>query len=89
MSNETAYMKSKPANYGIKVWAAADVKTSYLYNLQVYTGKLPGNAPEKNQGRRVVRDMMEPLFGTGRSVTIDNFLRRCQQQNFCFKRISP
>jgi len=41
------YMKSKPAKYGIKVWAAADVKTSYLYNLQVYTGKLPGNAPEK------------------------------------------
>ena len=67
------YMKSKPAKYGIKVWAAADVKTSYLYNLQVYTGRLPGNAPEKNQGRRVVCDMMKPLFGTGRSVTTDNF----------------
>ena len=26
------YMKSKPAKYGIKVWAATDVKTSYLYN---------------------------------------------------------
>ena len=42
------YMKSKPAKYGIKVWAAADVKTSYLYNLQVYTGRLPGSPPEKN-----------------------------------------
>jgi hypothetical protein len=44
------YMKSKPAKYGIKVWEAADVKTSYLYNLKVYTGKLPRNAPEKNLG---------------------------------------
>ena len=50
------YMKSKPAKYGIKVWAAADVKTSYLYNLQVYTGKLLGNAPEKNQGRWILCD---------------------------------
>jgi hypothetical protein len=59
------YMKSKAAKYGIKVWAAADVKMSYLYNLQVYTGKLPGNAPEKNLGQRIVCDLMEPLFGTG------------------------
>jgi len=66
-------MKSKPAKYGNKVWAAADVKTSYLYNLLVYTGKLPGNAPEKNLGHRVVCDFMEPLFGTGRGVTTDNF----------------
>lgn len=41
------YIKSKPARYGLKIWAAADVKTSYLYNLQVYTGK-KGNQPEKN-----------------------------------------
>ena len=46
---------------------------SYLYNLQVYTGKFPGNAPEKNLGHRVVCDLMEPLFGTGRGVTTDNF----------------
>jgi hypothetical protein len=67
------YMKSKPAKYGIKIWAAADVKTSYLYNLQIYTGKLPGNATDKNLGHRVVCDLMEPLFGTGRGVTTDNF----------------
>jgi hypothetical protein len=67
------YMKSKPAKHGIKVWAAADVKTSYLYNLQVYTGKFPGNAPGTNLGHRVVCVLMEPLFGTGRGVTSDNF----------------
>jgi hypothetical protein len=30
------YMKSKPTKYGIKVWAAVDMKTSYLNNLQVH-----------------------------------------------------
>ena len=66
-------MKSEPAKYGIKLWAPTDVKTFYLYNLQVYIGKLPINPPEKNQGRRIVCEMMEPLLGTGRSVTTDNF----------------
>jgi hypothetical protein len=47
------YIISKPAKYGIKVWAAADVKTSFVYNLEVYAGKFPGNAPEKNLGHRV------------------------------------
>ena len=80
------YMKSKPAKYGIKIWAAADVKTSYLYNLQVYTGRLPGYAPEKNQGRRVVCDMMEPLFGTGRSVTTDNFFTSVPTAEFLLQK---
>ena len=43
-------MKSKPAKHGIKVWVAADVKTSYLYNLQVYVGRIPENTPDKDQG---------------------------------------
>lgn len=33
------YMPSKPAKYGIKIWAACDAKTSYCFNMQVYTGK--------------------------------------------------
>ena len=38
------YIKSKPAKHGMKRWAAAEVKTFYLYNWQVYIGTLPGNA---------------------------------------------
>jgi hypothetical protein len=68
------YVKSKPVKYGIKFWAAVDVKMSYLYNLQIYTGNLPGNAKGKNMGHRVVCDLMEPLFGTVRGVTTDNLL---------------
>lgn len=65
------YMKSKPDKYGIKIWAMADSKNSYSMNLQVYLGKI-NKRPEKNQGERVVLDLIEPL-GTGHGVTTDNF----------------
>lgn len=67
------YIKSKPAKYGIKVWALCDSSTSYALNMQVYTGKRDGEPPEKNQGERVVRDMIEVIAGSGRNVTMDNF----------------
>ncbi|XP_039550046.1 piggyBac transposable element-derived protein 4-like, partial [Pimephales promelas] len=65
------YIPSKPAKYGIKIWAACDAQSSYAWNMQVYTGKSPGEAPEKNQGMRVVLDMAEGL--NGHNITCDNF----------------
>ena len=65
------YMPNKPAKYGIKIWAACDAQSSYAWNMQVYTGKSPGEAPEKNQGMRVVLDMAEGL--NGHNITCDNF----------------
>ncbi|XP_061878322.1 piggyBac transposable element-derived protein 4-like [Entelurus aequoreus] len=65
------YIPSKPAKYGIKIWAACDAQSSYAWNMQVYTGKAPGEAPEKNQGMRVVLDMAEGL--EGHNITCDNF----------------
>nr|XP_054600172.1 piggyBac transposable element-derived protein 4-like [Nothobranchius furzeri] len=65
------YMPNKPAKYGIKIWAACDAKSSYAWNMQVYTGKLPGEASEKNQGMRVVLQMSEGL--QGHNITCDNF----------------
>jgi hypothetical protein len=67
------YIKSKPAKYGVKLWALCDSATSYALNMQVYTGKKAGERPEKNQGERVVREMIEVIKGTGRNVTMDNF----------------
>jgi len=66
-------MKSKPAKYGIKLWALCDSSTSFALNMQVYTGKRAGEPPEKNQGERVVRDLIEVIKGSGRNVTMDNF----------------
>lgn len=57
------YISSKPAKYSIKIWAACDATSSYAWNLQVYTGKPDGGAPEKNQGMRVVLDMTRGLSG--------------------------
>jgi len=54
----------------IKIWAACDATSSYAWNLQVYTGKPDGGAPEKNQGMRVVLDMSQGL--SGHNITYDN-----------------
>nr|CAH7759096.1 unnamed protein product [Callosobruchus chinensis] len=76
------YIKSKPRRYGIKIWAAADVKTSYLCNLQVYTGKPPGGVPERNQGFRVVSDLVVPYHGSWRGITTDNFFSSVSLANY-------
>lgn len=66
------YMPSKPAKYGIKFWVLCDSVTNFAWNLQVYTGKsTPDAAPEKNQGQRVVLDLIKDL--KGRNLTCDSF----------------
>jgi hypothetical protein len=66
------YMKSKPGRYGIKIWVASDVETSYIRNLQIYTGMQDGKK-ETNQGHRVVLDLSKHLQNSGRGITVDNF----------------
>ncbi|XP_053956308.1 piggyBac transposable element-derived protein 4-like [Anastrepha ludens] len=56
------YMPAKPAKYGIKFWVL-DSTTSYVWNIQPYTGKAIGRTPEKNQGMRIVFDLIEGLKG--------------------------
>lgn len=66
------YMPSKPAKYGIKFWILADNKTGYVWKIQPYLGRSDLNAaPEKQQGKRVVLDLVAGL--KGHNVTIDNF----------------
>ncbi|XP_049913866.1 piggyBac transposable element-derived protein 4-like [Epinephelus moara] len=78
------YMPKKPAKYGIKIWANCDVKTSYAWRLQVYTGKAAGTPGEVNQGMRVVLDMTEGL--KGHTVTCDNFFTSCALADELLKR---
>ncbi|XP_056092518.1 piggyBac transposable element-derived protein 4-like [Rhinichthys klamathensis goyatoka] len=65
------YIPSKPAKYGIKIWAACDSQTSYAWQMQVYTGKSVSGQPEKNQGMRVVLDVTKGLWG--HTIFCDNF----------------
>lgn len=67
------YIPSKPGKYGIKLWMLADSETSYVYHLQVYTGRQAGQNREQNQGERVVLELTHDLKGSGRNVTADNF----------------
>lgn len=65
------YMKSKPDKYGLKIWAAADSENAYTLNMQPYLGKT-NNISEKNQGERVVLDLVGSI-GSGYGITTDNF----------------
>lgn len=65
------YIPSKPAKYGIKIWALCDSNTNYAWSMQVYTGRNRNCVPEKNQGMRVVLELAEGL--KGRNITCDNF----------------
>lgn len=65
------YMPSKPAKYGLKIWALCDVATSYAWNLEVYTGEPTEGQRETNVGMRVVLDLCRAL--EGHTVTVDHF----------------
>ncbi|KAL1241331.1 PiggyBac transposable element-derived protein [Trichinella spiralis] len=65
------YMLKKPAKYGIKVWTLCEAKTSYAWNMQIYTGKRASGIREKNQGMRVLLYLTAGLKGN--SITCYNF----------------
>ena len=74
-------MKSKPENYGIKLWVAADAMNFYACNMQVYTGKNDG-VRQKKQGLRIVKDMVCHMSGTVRGVTTGSLFTSCELANF-------
>ena len=53
------YMPNKPDKYGIKCWAICDSRTGYLYHIEVYAGKRPGEQGEKGLGHRVVEGLVD------------------------------
>jgi len=79
------YMPKKPNKYGIKFWVLCDSKNCYVWNIQVYTGKDIGQAPEKKQGLRVVLDLCTAAL-RGRNVTVDNFFASYELGQLLLKR---
>lgn len=69
----TQYIPSKPAKYGIKVWWICDKKSFYPLKGSIYTGKLPNEPRQVNQGENVVKELVQKYKGSGRNVTMDNF----------------
>ena len=74
------YMKGKPTPWGIKVWAAADPRTGYLLDFDVYTGKdrtrLPGGL-----GQHVVMKMGRHYLQKGHHFYYDNFFTSVELAN--------
>lgn len=66
------YMASKPDKYGIKVMMLNDSKTFYMLNAIPYVGKVTveNNEPVPTY---YVRKLTEPIHGTHRNVTMDNW----------------
>ncbi|CAJ0955096.1 unnamed protein product [Ranitomeya imitator] len=72
------YIPSKPNKYGIKIYALVDASKTYTYNLEVYAGKQPeGPYCVSNKPIDVVKRLAEPLFGSGRNITADNWFTSC------------
>ncbi|XP_039297458.1 piggyBac transposable element-derived protein 4-like [Nilaparvata lugens] len=68
------FIPSKPAKYGIKIFALVDVHFPYTFNLEVYCGVQPeGPFKVSNEHKEVVMRMTAPIHGSNRNVTSDNW----------------
>lgn len=68
------YIANKPAKYGLKIFALVDARTYYVTNLEIYAGVQP-DGPYKISTKTddVVERMCEPIYNTGRNITMDNW----------------
>lgn len=66
------YMPNKPNKYGIKIVMVADSNSRYVFNAMPYLGKgtNSGNMPLATY---FVKQLCEPLNGTNRNITMDNW----------------
>ena len=66
------YMPSNSGKHGIKYWILADTENHYSYNAIPYLGK-EGDALALNVGVQVIKNLVQPIKGTSRSVTCDRY----------------
>ena len=59
---------------GYQTWVCSDSVTGYVYNFSIYTGADPSQ-PKHKKGLAygVVMKLLEPLYGKGYHVYMDNF----------------
>lgn len=72
--NFRQYIPSKPNKYGIKIFALVDARNFYNVKMEIYPGKQPvGPFEQSNTPEDVVLRLIEPIHGTGRNLTVDNW----------------
>lgn len=68
------YIPSKPNRYGLKIYSLADAKMFYTTKMEIYVGKQPTGPYEQDTSNiSLVPRLCQPIWGTKRNVTIDNF----------------
>lgn len=67
-------MPSKPAKYGIKIFALVSTSNFYATNLEVYVGKQPdGQFRTSSKTADLVTRLVQPVSGSNRNITCDNW----------------
>jgi len=72
------YLPLKTSKFGIKTFKLCESRTGYLWCFLVYTGintvlQLSLITPDSPKTAAVVLELLEPLFGCGHMLWIDNF----------------
>ncbi|CAF3892955.1 unnamed protein product [Rotaria sp. Silwood1] len=63
----------KPDKYGLKFWLCVDVESYYVFNAFPYIGRQPDQQRQQHIGANVVLELLKPVYGSNRNVTMDNF----------------
>jgi hypothetical protein len=67
------FISNKPDKFGVKFWLICDVASKYVLHAIPYVGKDDQRAPEVRLPESVVLKLTERYYGSGISVTTDNF----------------
>lgn len=80
------YIPSKPAKYGVKVFALVDVHYPYTFNLEIYAGQQPeGPFHLSNERCDVVMRVVRPVLGRHINITMDNWFSSLQVAKLMFE----
>jgi hypothetical protein len=80
------YMPKKSIRFGIKVWAAADALSKYLWDFEVYCGKTGNPHNDDSDGSRTESDaecmhsMDQPRSGRGEGFSGHNVVKNLMQK---------
>ncbi|CAI6370912.1 unnamed protein product [Macrosiphum euphorbiae] len=68
------YIPSKPAKYGLKIFALVDAKSFYTGNLEIYCGTQPdGPYNMSSKPFDIVMRLLDNVTGSNRNLTCDNW----------------
>ena len=67
------YDRSKPIQWGVKVWMVTDAKTTFNYNFDVYCGKSPNFEHQENFGVKIgaIIKLTQNLYVKGHIIFTD------------------